>query len=87
MTTGRRPGDPISLPDGSTVPRLPGLSRWMWDGEFAGAINLRWQPGSRLLLPTCLGHIGYSVVPWKRRRGYVMRRWPPCSTSPPTRAC
>ena len=43
----------------------------MWDGEFAGAINLRWQPGTRALPPTCLGHIGYSVVPWKRRRGYA----------------
>jgi predicted acetyltransferase len=64
-------GGPIELPDGSTVPRLPGLSRWMWDGEFAGAINLRWQPGTRELPPTCLGHIGYSVVPWKRRRGYA----------------
>ena len=39
-------GDPIELPDGTIVPRLPGLSRWMWDGEFAGAINLRWQPGT-----------------------------------------
>ncbi len=64
-------GDPIELPDGSTVARLPGLTRWMWDGEFAGAINLRWQPGTRELPPTCLGHIGYSVVPWKRRRGYA----------------
>jgi predicted acetyltransferase len=64
-------GDPIELPDGTTVPRLPGLTRWMWDGEFAGAINLRWQPGTRELPPTCLGHIGYSVVPWKRRRGYA----------------
>jgi predicted acetyltransferase len=23
------------------------------------------------LPPYCLGHIGYSVVPWKRRRGYA----------------
>ncbi len=64
-------GDPIELPDGTIVPRLPGLSRWMWDGEFAGAINLRWQPGTTDLPPTCLGHIGYSVVPWKQRRGYA----------------
>jgi predicted acetyltransferase len=64
-------GGPIEQPDGTTVPRLPGLSRWMWDREFAGAINLRWQPGTRELPPTCLGHIGYSVVPWKRRRGYA----------------
>ena len=43
----------------------------MWDGEFAGTINLRWQPGKHDLLPHVLGHIGYSVVPWKRRRGYA----------------
>jgi predicted acetyltransferase len=64
-------GGPIELPDGTTVPRLPGLTRWMWDGDFAGAINLRWQPGTRALPPTCLGHIGYSVVPWKRQQGYA----------------
>lgn len=64
-------GGPIELPDGSTVARLPGLTRWMWDGGFAGAINLRWQPGTRALPPTCLGHIGYSVVPWKRQLGYA----------------
>ena len=64
-------GDPIELPDGTIVPRLPGLSRWMWDGEFAGSIGLRWQPGTTDLPPTCLGHIGYAVVPWKRRRGYA----------------
>ncbi len=23
--------------------------------------------------PYCLGHIGYSVAPWKRRRGYATR--------------
>lgn len=64
-------GGPIRLPDGSTVPRLPGYQRWMWDGEFCGSIHLRWQPGTPELPPTCLGHIGYTVVPWKRGRGYA----------------
>ena len=66
-------GPPIILPDGRTVPRLPGYSLWMWDGEFCGAISFRWQPGTTDLPPYCLGHIGYSVVPWKRRRGYATR--------------
>jgi predicted acetyltransferase len=66
-------GPPVILPDGSTVPRLPGYSQWMWDGEFCGAINFRWQPGTSELPPYCLGHVGYSVVPWKRQRGYATR--------------
>ncbi len=66
-------GPPVILPDGSTVPRLPGYSQWMWDGEFCGAIGLRWQPGTTQLPAYCLGHIGYSVVPWKRNRGYATR--------------
>jgi predicted acetyltransferase len=64
-------GRTVTLPDGSTVPRLPGLTRWMWDGEFCGAIGLRWQPGSPDLPAYCLGHIGYAVVGWKQRRGYA----------------
>ena len=64
-------GPPIKLPDGSKVPRLPGFVRWMWDGEFCGSIGLRWLRGTEELPPYCLGHIGYSVVPWKRRRGYA----------------
>jgi predicted acetyltransferase len=64
-------GNPITLPDGTTVPRLPGYRRWLWDGEFCGTIGLRWQPGTEELPPYCLGHIGYSVVPWKQRRGYA----------------
>ena len=64
-------GPPVVLPDGSAVPRLPGYRRWMWDGEFCGVINFRWQPGTSALPPYCLGHIGYSVVPWKQRRGYA----------------
>ena len=66
-------GDPVVLPDGSQVPRLPGIRLWMWDGEFCGAIGFRWQAGTAALPPWCLGHIGYSVVPWKRRRGYATR--------------
>ncbi len=66
-------GAPITLPDGTTVPRLPGYRRWMWDGEFCGSINFRWQPGTAALPAHCLGHIGYAVVPWKRRQGYASR--------------
>ncbi len=66
-------GPSITLPDGSAVPRLPGYSQWMWDGEFCGSIGLRWQPGTTELPPYCLGHVGYSVVPWKRRHGYATR--------------
>lgn len=64
---------PIQLPDGSLSPRLPGYHRWMWDGEFCGSIGFRWQPGTPELPPHVLGHIGYSVVPWKRGRGYATR--------------
>lgn len=64
-------GPPVALPDGSTVPRLPGYRRWIWDGEFCGSIQLRWQPGTNGLPDYCLGHIGYSVVPWKSGRGYA----------------
>jgi predicted acetyltransferase len=66
-------GGPITLPDGSQVPRLPGYRRWMWDGTFCGSIGFRWQPGTERLPATCLGHIGYAVVPWKRRRSYATR--------------
>jgi predicted acetyltransferase len=62
---------PITLPDGSTVPRLPGFEMWMWDSDFCGRIQMRWQPGTTDLPPTCLGHVGYSVVPWRRNRGYA----------------
>ena len=64
-------GTPVTMPDGSVVPRLPGFRRWIWDGEVAGSIGFRWQHGTVALPPYCLGHIGYSVVPWKQRRGYA----------------
>jgi predicted acetyltransferase len=64
-------GPPVTLPDGSTVTRLPGFRLWLWDGEFCGSIGFRWQPGTARLPPHVLGHIGYGVVPWKRGRGYA----------------
>src|SRR4051812_35822433 len=48
-------GAPVQLPDGTLVPRLPGFRQWMWDGEFCGSINLRWQPGGAALPWYCLG--------------------------------
>jgi len=68
---GKRP--PIRLPDGTTVARLPGFRRWMWDDGFCGAVNFRWQPGTSELPAHVLGHLGYAVVPWRQRRGYATR--------------
>jgi predicted acetyltransferase len=64
-------GLPVKLPDGSLVPRLPGFRRWLWDGEFAGSVGMRWQAGTAALPAHCLGHIGYAVVPWKQGKGYA----------------
>lgn len=67
-------GPALTLADGRVVPRLPGIVRWMWDETgFAGSINLRWPRDLGPLPPHVLGHIGYSVVPWKRQRGYATR--------------
>ena len=68
---GRAP--PVTLPDGSIARRIPSYQLWMWDGAFSGRIGFRWQRGTTALPPQCLGHIGYSVAPWKRHRGYATR--------------
>lgn len=64
-------GGDIKLPDGTYVPRIPGFTRWMWDGEACGSINFRWQPGTTNLPPTTFGHIGYRVFSWKQNMGYA----------------
>ena len=56
---------------GLAVPRLPSRVYWLDDGEFCGVINLRFVSGSDALPDYVSGHIGYAVVPWKRRRGYA----------------
>jgi predicted acetyltransferase len=58
---------------GRIVPRLPSRIRWLDDGEFCGMINLRFVAGSDTLPDYVSGHVGYAVVPWKRRRGYATR--------------
>ena len=63
----------IIIGTGRVVPRLPGRVRWLDDGEFCGVINLRYVLGSDALPDYVSGHIGYAVVPWKRRRGYATR--------------
>jgi predicted acetyltransferase len=65
----RHPRRLLRLTDGRMVPKLPGFVRWMSDGEFCGTINFRHAPGTEALPAYCSGHIGYTVVPWKRRRG------------------
>ena len=58
---------------GRQVPRLPSRVFWLDDGDFCGAINLRYVSGSDDVPDYVSGHIGYAVVPWKRRRGYATR--------------
>jgi predicted acetyltransferase len=67
-------GDPVKLPDGSTAQRIPGRHFWIWDTQddtFCGVLGIRWQPGTAELPPHVLGHVGYSVVPWRRRQGHA----------------
>jgi predicted acetyltransferase len=66
-----RQGGTIKLANGETVSRLPSRVSWLDDGDFCGSINLRYAPGTDTLPPHVHGHIGYAVVPWKRRRGYA----------------
>jgi predicted acetyltransferase len=69
----RREGGTITLGDGRVVPRLPGQVYWIWDGEFCGSIGVRYVRGTEDLPPHVTGHVGYAIVPWKRRRGYATR--------------
>ena len=69
----RQDGGTVTLGDGTVVPRLPGPVRWIWDGDFCGAINLRHVPGTLDLPPHVSGHVGYAVVPWRQGRGHATR--------------
>jgi predicted acetyltransferase len=71
LTDVEENGARSACPSESNVPRLPGFIRWMWDGDFAGTIELRWDPGKAELPQHSLGHVGFSVVPWRRGLGYA----------------
>lgn len=63
-------GPPYTMLDGASVPRIPGFTRWIWDGDFCGSIGFRWRAHGDATLPEyVLGHIGFAVVPWKRGQG------------------
>jgi predicted acetyltransferase len=66
-----RQGGTITGAEGRSMPRLPSRVFWIDDGAFCGAINLRFAPGTEALPAHVSGHVGYSVVPWKQRRGYA----------------
>lgn len=61
----------IKHADGSETERLPSRLFWISDGEFCGSIGLRFERGTEELPHFVPGHIGYTIVPWKRRRGYA----------------
>jgi predicted acetyltransferase len=63
----------IIIGSGREVPRLPSFVFWLDDGEFCGVADFRFVPESDALPDYVPGHIGYAVVPWKRRRGYATR--------------
>lgn len=67
------PNGNVRLADGRIVSRTPCHYFWIWDGEFCGRIDFRFLPGTEDLPPHVEGHVGYAVVPWKRRRGYATR--------------
>jgi predicted acetyltransferase len=73
LTDRKARGEPVTLPNGAVVPRLPSIRLWLWDGDFCGSLGMRWQPGTSALPDYCYGHAGYSIVPWKRQHGYATR--------------
>ena len=67
------PGRPAVTGDGREVPRLPGFVFWIVDDAFCGTINLRFASVGEDLPEHVSGHVGYSVVAWKRGGGRATR--------------
>lgn len=67
-----------SVMEGLPSSRLPAVSGWgYWGQQFIGVAQCRWQDGTHELPGHVLGHIGYSIVPAFRGRGFgrLMARW------------
>ncbi|MFM9991113.1 MAG: hypothetical protein ACKVOY_06715 [Burkholderiaceae bacterium] len=59
--------------DGPTKTNIPSITKWMWDGDYAGSIDIRWQYGKTDLPVNSNGHIGYTVPPWKRKKATLKK--------------
>ncbi len=66
-------GPAVTAPDGSTRPRLPGFTRWIWAEGFCGVLHFRWQRGTAALPDHVLRHAGYVIAPWRRGEGHATR--------------
>jgi hypothetical protein len=75
----------VRLPDGSRVPRLPGFTRWLSDGEFCGAIHFRWQPGTEPCRPMCSAMSATPSSPGSAAAASPAAPWP-CSCPRPAPA-
>jgi hypothetical protein len=60
-------GGPVTLPDGSVAPRLPGFRRWLWDGGFCGSITSALHRGVISIL-RIHAFVAYRYL-WKIQRG------------------
>lgn len=61
---------PVMLPDGTTAPKIPQTLRWLVQGDhhFIGRVAVRHYLNEPLR--NFGGHIGYSIRPPERRKGY-----------------
>jgi len=71
-------GEPIALPDGPAVPRLPRYHRWMWDGDFCGSIGFAGSPGPKRFLPIALDTSAIQWCPGSGGAGTRRSHWAPC---------
>jgi predicted acetyltransferase len=54
-------GEPVKMDDGTFVERLPSITWWLWDGEFCGRIQFRWQHKRLNCHPIVLDTLGMAL--------------------------
>ena len=69
-STGKPPAIRSSCPTAPPSRAFPGIASGSGTASSVAA-SVPLAAGDRGPPPHCLGHIGYSVVPWKRGRGYA----------------
>lgn len=73
ITSSKTKQNYIELNNNDKIPAIPNFRFWIDDGEYCGEISLRWQNNSPELPDSCLGHLAWAVVPWKRGDGYAKK--------------